>query len=727
MRAVLVIAFVATFGAPSFSTASGPRDGLSPAAITVGSIGGETRRLPRLVFVSRQPDPSRSAAGFGPRGRDAVVGGRLMLREPSGHLHPLLPDGAFFDVSDPCVDWDARRILFAATRARDRPWRIWVVNADGTGLRGVTAADGDQDVATPARELGSRALYNDIDPCWLADGRICFASTRWPQRAQYADRPVTNLFVTTLDGTPPLRITSERNGAEEPHLDPRTGRVVYARWWFNRFLPSDREPGGITLERANAVPQDTINLWTAGSIAPDGEGVRLAGGDARTHPSLMAQQPIVLGDGSLVGVWAENPPLTPTAGRTGIQIFAGGFATVHGIGPAHRLAGPGTPLPGSACSPAELPDGRLLFSWAPEAAGVRGSTATTLGPGALPDFGIYVMKRDGSGVARVVDLPGTAELDVAVLGRRRRPPIVPIEFPQAPFTVMPPSRADEARDVSRNTFRFDCANVFANAPVDAAIPDAPVAQRGLRVRFFTVLARPWTDGGDSLILLRDAPVDPSGAIHVDDILADAPVFEQLVDAGGHILRTARGPTHVPGYNFARQGGGTKCMGCHTGHSAIPAPVNNWQAKWFNAAPSAEVLVSSVGAGTARGAVDRRTLGAPEDVAWVAAGPDRETLRLVWNQQTIAVRCVVLYGVRSARKEGTTLRVRETEISLMRGGHEVKHLVVRRELNPQGTRIDFDPVVVDAIEITPTRLAGLVERRHVAALAEVEAIARLLED
>ena len=77
-----------------------------------------------------------------------------------------------------------------------------------------------------------------------------------------------------------------------------------------------------------------------------------------------------------------------------------------------------------------------------------------------------------------------------------------------------------------------------------------------------------------------------------------------------------------------------------------------------------------------------------------SGPGPETLRLVWDQRTLEVRCVVLYGLRSAPRAGTTLRVRETEISLFRAGLPVKRLVVRRTLDPQGTRIDLDPVVVD---------------------------------
>jgi hypothetical protein len=44
-------------------------------------------------------------------------------------------------VSDPCVSWDAKRIVFAGTPARDSAWHIYVVGSDGRGLRAITRAD----------------------------------------------------------------------------------------------------------------------------------------------------------------------------------------------------------------------------------------------------------------------------------------------------------------------------------------------------------------------------------------------------------------------------------------------------------------------------------------------------------------------------------------------------------------------------------------------------------
>lgn len=683
----------------------------SAAAAPPAPVLERAMEIPTLVFVSRQPDAAvpPQIPGFGPHGRALATGGRLLVRERNGRIRPLLPEGRFFDVADPCVSWDAKRIVFSATPQAGAPWRLWAVDANGADLQQITFDDrrvGKRHTAFADALFGH---YDDLDPVWLADGRIAFASTCWPQRAQFAVLPVTNLFVATLDGARPLRITSERNGAEELSVDPRDGHILYSRWWFNRFLPADPPavPGGtpgVTLERARAVEQDTINQWTAGTIAPDGEALKLAAGDARVRAGLRAYQPVRLAGGSIVATWARESAMSPAPGFVGLVHFE------RGISPAEHWTGPGTRFPGQACDPVALPDGRVLFSGDP------------LGSG---DFGLYVLDVRGRRPARVADLPGTLELDAAVLAPRPRPPVPSENFTGQPASEVPNLTPHQPRD-SVTTFRFDCLNVFTNAPVDAAIPDAPAAQRDIRIRFYTPVARPRADGGDSLLLLYEVPVEASGAVHVEDMAADTPMFEQLVDATGKVLRSTRGPAHGGGYNFARLGAGTKCVGCHTGHSTIEPATNYWRAKWFNAAPSARIWASSSALGSPRNLVDRRTRGPFDQVAWAAAPADSGQIRLTW-QVPIEVRALVLYAVGTDTQMGTNLRIRETLLVFRDNGREVKRLTVRQLLSARGTRIECDPVRVDTIEITPLRASGIVDRRRTVGLAEIETIARVLED
>jgi hypothetical protein len=639
------------------------------------------------------------------------------VRERDGTVRALVPAGRFHDVADPAVSWDGTSIAFAAVVHPDSAWRLWVVRADGSGLRPLTRTDRQLDVAPLGGDAVTRfARYDDFDPTWLADGRIAFASTRFPQRAQQGGGPVPNLFVVGPDGGALERLTSERNGLEEPSVDPHGGRIVYARGFFSPYLASDDGPHGLTTDRAHAVPMDSVDLWQAISVLINGDRAQLAGGDPRERTSTQAYAPIVLaGDSTLVGVRTANPALLPAPGPSALVAYPGGFAA------PRVLAGPGRfgALAGArAMAPAALPDGRIVFAYDPDGNG---------------DFALWTVRPDGTQLRPVLDLPGTLELDPAPLVARRAPHVVldeggGIEDPAPPLpstTMAEVTRLDD-------TFRFDCLNVFRTGPVDSPFPDAPRIAQGVRIRFFATLARPGSATGDSVVLVRERAIETSGAVHEHDIPGDVPMFEQLVDAEGRILRSPRGPAHVPGSNFSRAGSGTKCVGCHVGHSALPVPRNNLEAKWFNASPSAQVEVETGAAGGRSGEalVDRRARGPVRETGWVAtlpaAGAELPAARLSWPVP-IEVRAVVLYAPFPDRKVGTDLQIRGATLVFWRRGQEVGRQVIARTLRPDGTRTDFPPVRLDAITVRPTAVRGRVEGHPAVALAEVEIDARLIED
>jgi hypothetical protein len=618
-----------------------------------------------------------------------------MVRERGGRVHPLLPEGSFFDVSDPSVSWDGRRIAFAAVTSPDSAWRIWVANADGSGLAAWTRTD--HVAPAPFRR------YDDLDPCWLPDGRVCFATTRFPQVAQRGGVAATNLYVVQHPDSALLRVTSERNGADEPTIDLETGRIVHARWWFNRYLASERDPSGVTVASARAVPGDSVNIWHALSITPDGDGGRLAGGFPLVRAETMAYQPIVLRDGTLIGVQAENLGLSPTPGRTRVYAFPRRFSA-----PVTLAGGGGA----SACSPAALPDGRVLLSLDRAGSG---------------DFALAVVRADGNGLGPVLDLPGTAELDAAVLEARRAPP--PIErFNMDNPRPAPITRERELRQDINTTFRFDCMNVFGTGPVDSPFPDAPPAEKGVRIRFYATLSRPNAPAGDTVVLFREANVQTLGGVHEDEMPADTPMFEQLIDAHGHVLRSAMGPAHVSGLNSGRFGAGTKCQGCHIGHSALAVPTNYSLAQIFNLSPTAEVTASSVADSSAgaRAVVDRRVRGPSLKVAWVADAAADQKVRLAWRWP-IAADTLVLYAPYPDSDEGTNLRVRECRVELFRGGRSVRVLTLKQALSTRGTRLPCGGIEIDALEVHPIRVSGRVGRREVAALAEIETMGRLIEE
>jgi hypothetical protein len=627
-------------------------------ALTLG--GASTPSLPTLVFVSRQPIAGEPGAipGIGPHHRAAAPGGRLLVRERDGRVRPLLPQGTLFDVSDPAVSFDGHTIAFAGIPSPDSAWRIYVCGVDGRNLQRVTRDDRSIDLTRLGPGAERFARYDDLDPCWIDARTLCFASTRYPQRSEYADVPVTNLFLVSLDGGAPVRLTAERNGAEEPSLDPTSGRVVFSRWWFNRRRPDAHVAGAFVTEAAAG--SDSVNLWQAMEITRDGADERLACGELVTRRGTMAYQPIVLDNGTCVGVVSLNLGLSPRPIATAIQSFPGRFGRVRHLAGAIVPEAQGDPYSGarglaapSACAPAALPDGRIVFAYAP-----GGS-----------DFGLFVMRADGTHIERVLDLPGTLELDPAAIVKRSIPralaiaPEADLEAAAATGRTGLPA-VDAARiGGARGTFRYRCLNVFAGGPLDHPSGQPPPPTLGARVRFYAALARPDREGGDSLALVREVPVRPDGS--VDETLpADLAMFEQVVDAQGLVLRSAHGMAQVAGLNVGSPGHTSLCVGCHVGHSTLTRAGAPAEPQWFDAAPSASVTAEgTVRDSDPRRAVDRRTLGPAADVAWVAM--PGASLRLRWPQP-LTIRAVRAYAASGAKAP------KKCEVRLLLHGRLVAH-------------------------------------------------------
>jgi hypothetical protein len=117
------------------------------------------------------------------------------------------------------------------------------------------------------------------------------------------------------------------------------------------------------------------------------------------------------------------------------------------------------------------------------------------------------------------------------------------------------------------TFRFFDRDLFAGGHGLPGVHAAPPRTKGARIRFWATLPRPEVAGGDTAVLVREAPVGPDGSVD-ERVPAGIPMFEQLVDAGGRVLRSVDGPAHVAGLNAGAPGATVTCVGCHTGHSVL---------------------------------------------------------------------------------------------------------------------------------------------------------------
>lgn len=682
----------------------------SPTGLDAGT------QLPKIIFVSRNPLPAGHTGGIpgmGPVHRTALVGGTLMIRDGNGRISTLVDSTKLVDVADPCVSFDGTRVLFSGIQHPDSNWRIYEIGVNGEGFKQLTFSDR----AIPLEQFGEAKQlfqrYDDFDPCYLPEGKIVFASTRYPSMAMIENVRASNLYVMEADGRGVHRITSERSGGEEPTIDPVTGQIVYSRWWVNIDMPSNATRNNLTRERSNALSDDIGNIWHAIIIRPDGTELRLYAGFARRRSGMQTYKPAVMQDGKLLSVYSPNTALVPEAEGWGIRWFNPGAdfeRYIAGVRPSADGTYRNKISPPFATDPVELGSGRILFAYSLD--GV--------------DYGIFESNIDGTDLRPVVDLPGTLELEPQAVMPRPLPPVIKQEMVN-PVSDIPPTEDPET--YARNDFfRFDCMNIFTNGKVDEPMPNAPRIGRDYTIQFFMNAQRQSTAGPDPSILLKTAPVFYNGGIHEHDVPAEVPLFEQILDANGKVVETTDGRfAHVAGLNFDRQGAGTKCVGCHIGHSMLPVPANGSIAEWFNAAPSADVTASSEFKSksgilyAARNIVDRQARIGGDSVVWIADEADGAQVALRWPVP-LEAREFILHSI--TPPEGSKISVHDCRILLYYNGVEVGRVPSTGAISVEGTSVSIQPTKIDSARIVITKITGLLHGRRRAGLAEVETIARL---
>ena len=695
------------------------------AALSVAHVVAAPRitipNIPSIVFVSRNAVPASSSGwkgaipGFGPRFRTIAVGGKLMIRNKDGSLKTIVGGDRIYDVADPCLSWDSRTIVFSGVVHPDSSWRIYQVGIDGSRFSQVTHSDRTLDLSQFGAAARAFVRYDDFDPCWLPDGRIVFASTRHPTMASIDHVLASNLYVVNADGSGLHRITSERNGGEEPTIDPITGRIVFARWWVNVDRPSDLTREGLARDDRVALTTDIGNIWHAMSVNPDGNLLKLYSGFTRTRFGTQTYKPSVMTDGRLLSTFSPRTSLTPTIGGTGIRWFKVGVDYEHfivGVRSEDSLRYMEDVPPPYATDPVELSRNSILCSYSSDG----------------NDFGIYACTLDGKTIQQVIDLPGTLELEPQPVRPRHVPPILKDEYPPI-LSELPPTQ-DPSTYYVNDAFRFDCMNIFTNGAVDESMPDAPRITTGARIRFFMNTQRQNPTAPDPSILIKTVSVFPKGGVHEPEVPADVPLFEQVVDSTGKVLQSPTGGfAHVTGMNYERIGGGTKCVGCHAGHSVLTVPVNGTIAEWFNASPSATVSGSSFfvkenGTACIPGrVVDRQAQTGGDSVIWVANEGGSASVMLTWDIP-IDVREFVLYGISPNPSGGTNIRVQESEILLYYKSNKVGDYKSTTGIRPEGTHIRVPNTRIDAVTIVVGKFFGTVFHRQLAGLAEVETIARI---
>jgi len=127
------------------------------------------------------------------------------------------------------LSWDARRVLFSFKGEQDGHTSIYEIGIDGTGLRRLT--DPSCDCVKQPQELRYGRGHHDITPCYLADGRIAFTSTRPLSLVPCFNSGVDTLHVMNADGTN-IHSISANNVTEFDPSAMSDGRILYGRWEY---------------------------------------------------------------------------------------------------------------------------------------------------------------------------------------------------------------------------------------------------------------------------------------------------------------------------------------------------------------------------------------------------------------------------------------------------------------------------------------------------------------
>lgn len=564
-----------------------------------------------LVYVKRAP----TAIGNPVDGVTFVAGGDLFLRDlasPSAADHnatEIYTQGAG-DVSDPEASFDGRKVLFSMRGPNDSRWAIWEFDTTTRLLRRLIT---DPEIA---------ALGDDVDPAYLPDGRIVFASNRQTTfRAQlqqtntdnfaYLDEsqhePALVLHVMNPDGTGITQLSSGQSHERNPTV-LATGEIMFTRW-------------------DHVGPRNQFSIYI---INPDGSGLDILYGAHSPGNSFL--QPRELPDGRLI---TSLMPLADThEGGAIVLIDVRAHAedddtTTHslnrGLGQSQATFFP-VPLDtavsstGRFTAPFPLWDGtaRALVSWTPS----RPVPATDPLSGLPiqiedhPAYGIYLLNFDDKSLRPIVLGGGEAALtDAIALFPRTKPNTIEAKTRDADLIAANKGIINVKSVYDTDHLGYVAAPYFApgeSIPTLPAPPNdrrvnvadllrlkdplqTPAAQRPARfVRVTKAIPIPpgttrqslGITGFEMQQILGYAEIEPDGSFKIE-VPADTPLAISVLDAEGRAFAPHTSWLQV------RPGETRTCAGCHSPRRSTPlnvAPITGNHPDLFGANGTGQIHV-----------------------------------------------------------------------------------------------------------------------------------------
>ena len=213
-----------------------------------------------LLFVARAADTSGTHLYMEPHPYRARGSALKLLDLKTQRTNTLLATSEGI-IRGPCVHFDGRRILLAMSRGAKDNFHIFEITLESAAEPGSVSV---RQAGGRVKQLTDASDVSDVDPIYMPDGSIVFASTREIKYVPCDTQLVPQLFRMAGDGTNIHQIT--RSTAHENQLSlTGDGRILYSRWDY-----VDRNFG------------DGHGFWVAN---PDGTSAALIWGNNTTHPS----------------------------------------------------------------------------------------------------------------------------------------------------------------------------------------------------------------------------------------------------------------------------------------------------------------------------------------------------------------------------------------------------------------------------------------------------------
>jgi hypothetical protein len=197
-------------------------------------------------------------------------GGLYVFDLDGGSLKELVAAGEG-QILDCDLSYDGAQVIFSWKKDQSRPYQVYRIDIDGSGLVQLTTDDS----------------YN-FNACWLPDGEIVFLSTRKPAFAYCWTSPVGTLHRMDKDGEKLKRLSANYLNDFTPGI-MNDGQIIYGRWEY-----VDRP----------AIPIQS--LWT---LNPDGTNLKVFFGNRVLSPATFIEpQPIPGSTEILCTLTAHNGP-----------------------------------------------------------------------------------------------------------------------------------------------------------------------------------------------------------------------------------------------------------------------------------------------------------------------------------------------------------------------------------------------------------------------------------